>query len=534
MAAGRTGMPTSRAVRPRAAAWRAVVAFLSLAPALLPLGGCINQPALLPLAQRKPFDRRSVEFPSGYVLTPLVRGLNCPTALCFDADRDDLLVAESGIDGSEPHIFGYHLSDGSYFSLYPFKRTVSFYPTGFVIYGPVGGMVVHDGRVYVSHRDRDGRGVITAFGYDGTHATIVANLPAQGDYGVTDLVVNKGRLFFGIGTATNSGVVGLDNWDAGWLKHHPDVCDQAYSWDNPPAPLVLNGPRFDTPNPRAGLGQPDIVVTTPFQPFGHSNQSRIRPATIPNGAVCSVALDDGGDVQVLATGLHNPRGLAVDEFDHMYATNDGIQLRGTRPVAGDPDVLINVSANRWYGWPDFTTNGNSVTDPRYAPPISFLVKTGYSELGPLINADASDLHLPKPFDANLAGVFPSLSGAAKLDFVPATGPFARFRGSAVVALDGDRAPYASGGLPLLGFVGGKVDLVDVYGRRVHDFIFNTAGKPASRQDYGTVALERPCDAKFGPDGALYILDFGQMENDSAVPRYHNGTGAIYKLDAVGR
>jgi hypothetical protein len=521
-------MVIGRAVRPRATRLGSALAVVAASL----LSGCINQPGLLPLAQRKPLDRKTVEYPSGYVLTPLLRGLNCPTAICFDADRNDMLVAESGIDGSEPHIFGYHLSpgptDGAYFSIYPAKRTVSFFPTGFVIYGPVGGMVVHHGRVYVSHRDRDGKGVITAFGYDGSHATVIANLPAQGDYGVTDLCVHNGRLFFGIGTATNSGVVGLDNWDAGWLKRHPEACDQFYSARG--NSLVLNGPRFDTPNPRAGLGQPDIVVTTPFQPFGHSNQSRIRPEAIPNGAVCSVALDDGGDFQPWATGLHNVRGLAWDSYDHLFATNDGMQPRGTRPVVNDPDVLINVSLYNWYGWPDFTTTGHSVTDPAYAPPISFLVRSGYSELTPLINAEASGLHLADNF--NVAGVFPSLSGAAKVSFVPDASPFAaKFPRCAVVALDGDRAPYASGGLKLLGFVGGKVALVDTF-NRVHDFVFNTAALPASRQAYGTVALERPCDVKFGPDGALYILDFGQMENATAVPRYHNGTGAIYKLDAV--
>ncbi len=533
MAEGLTGMVTSRSVRPRAArpARASLTAFS--AAAFLLLTGCINTPGLLPKAQQKPFDRRAVEYPSGFVLTPLVRGLNCPTALCFDPERNELLVAESGIDGSEPHIFGYHLGDGGkYFSIYPFKRTVSWYPTGFVIYGPVGGMVVHHGRIYVSHRDREGRGVITAFGYDGSHATVIANLPAQGDYGVTDLAVKNGRLYFGIGTATNSGVVGLDNWEAGWLKHHPDVCDQIYSWANPPKPLVLNGNRFDNRNPRPGLGEPDVVVTTPFQPFGHSNQSRIRPQSIPNGAVCSVALDDGGDFQVWATGLHNPRGLAADSYDHLFATVDGMELRGTRPVANDPDALVNVVQDASYGWPDYTTTGHPITDPAYAPPISFLVRSGYSELTPLVNAAASGLNLADNF--NVAGKFPSLSGAAKLAFVPDAGPFARFARSVVVALDGDRAPYASGGLKLLGFVGGKVALVDPLNGKVEDFVFNTAARPASRQEYGTVALERPCDVKFGPDGALYILDFGQMENDTAVPRYHNGTGAIYKLDAVSR
>ena len=96
-------------------------------------------------------------------------------------------------------------------------------------------------------------------GYDGTHSTIVANLPAQGDYGVTDLAISpvetEGRFYFGVGTATNSGVVGVDNWEA-WLKRYPKVHDE------PRIEIKLNGYRFDTPNPWAGLsGDADIAVT---------------------------------------------------------------------------------------------------------------------------------------------------------------------------------------------------------------------------------------------------------------------------------
>ena len=511
---------------------RSVVAASVVVTVMVAAAGCIDQPALLSLDRQRPIDRGSVEYPSEFELTPLVRGLDSPTAMCFDKDRGDLVVAESGIDGSEPHIFGYHLATGAYFNIYPFRRTISFFPTGFVIYGPVGGMVVYDHRIYVSHRDRDGRGVITAFGYDGSHTTIVANLPAQGDYGVTDLAVHKRRLYFGIGTATNSGVVGLDNYDAGWAKAHPDVSDQLFSWSG--QPIKLNGARFDVPNPRAGLGEPDLLVTTPFEPLGHSNQSLIYPAAVPNGGVCSVALPDGDRPQVEATGLHNPRGLATDQYDHLYATNDGMQPRGTRPVINDPDAMVYVAAGADYGWPDRTTDGRSVTDPAFAPPISFLIKSGYSELTPLIDPAGSGIppfSMPD-FNTRLVARFPSLSGAAKMAFVPQAGPFARFGGGTVVALDGDRAPYASGGLKLNGFVGGKVVLVDVDGK-VSDFLYNVAGTPASRQPFGAVGLERPCDVKFSPiDGTLYILDFGQMENDSAKPRYHSGTGAIYKLAPV--
>ena len=66
-------------------------------------------------------------------------------------------------------------------------------------------------------------------------------------------------------------------------------------------PLFLLGPRFDTPNPRAGLGGADIAVTAPFQPFGVSNQTRIPKAEIPNGAICSIAIN-GGDFRVEGAG----------------------------------------------------------------------------------------------------------------------------------------------------------------------------------------------------------------------------------------
>ncbi len=193
-----------------------------------------------------------------------------------------LLVAESGIDGSEPHVFGYHLADGARTSdLYPFERTVSFYPTGFVIYGPVGGMVATTAGSTSATATGTAVGVITAFGYDGRHTTIVANLPAQGDYGVTDLVVDRGpAVLRRSGRRPTAASSAWTTTTPAGSSRYPDVCDQV-SAGRTTVPLVLNGSRFDTRNPAAGLGQPDIVVTTPLQPFGHGNQSRIRPAGHP-------------------------------------------------------------------------------------------------------------------------------------------------------------------------------------------------------------------------------------------------------------
>jgi hypothetical protein len=488
------------------------------------LTGCIHQPQMLPLSRQKVIDRKFVEYPENTTLVQPIKGLNCPTAICWN-EQGDMLIAESGIDGSEPHIFGYH-KDHTYFNIYPWNRNISFAPTGFVMYGPVGGMACYKNRIYVSHRDRDDKGVVTSLGYDGTHSTIVANLPAQGDYGVTDVVIHNGRVFFGVGTATNSGVVGLDNYDR-WLKRHPDGHDQWYSPTH--TPLKPLGFRFDTLNPAAGLFAPQLAVTGIYQMFGHSNESRILPVDKPNGAIYSVSVD-GGEAKVEGYGFHNPRGIAF-QYDRTFVLNDGMEARGTRPIVGDPDSLIRMAKDAWHGYPDYSTDGHKVSDERYWPPVSMLIQTGYREISQLIDQEASGLHLPD-FSVLVYGVFPSLSGAAKMDFIPATGPFSKLQGDVVVALDGDRWPFATSGLKLLNRQGFKVMLVDMDNKQVKEFVHNTAGMPVSMQPFGTIGLERPCDVKVGPDGAIYILDFGRMDNDSGIPRYYPGTGGLFKLDGV--
>src|SRR5205085_7430964 len=139
--------------------------------------------------------------------------------------------------------------------------------------------------IYVSHRDVQENGVITALGYDGSHRTVQGDLPAQGDFGVSDIAISPttGRLWFGVGSATNSGVVGLDNWY--WAKRHGRFCDRSAVM------LKLNGYHFMSNNPDWGLlGGSDLAVTGPFQPFGKSTKSIIprAPVNRSTGAVFSV------------------------------------------------------------------------------------------------------------------------------------------------------------------------------------------------------------------------------------------------------
>ena len=493
--------------------------------------GCTTSPSLIqPDQQNGGIDRRIVEYPANTALRPYVSGLTGPTAIAFDADGS-ILIAEGGVDGRQPHVFGFK-ADGEQFLIYPRGQRLPFRIgkvvglDGFRISGPIGGMVVSQGKIYVSHRDEQDRGVITAFDYEGNPTTIVADLPAQGDYSVTDLAVApNGRLYFGVGAATNSGVVGIDNNH--WLRVHREFCDQ------PAGDVYLLGRRFDTPNPFAGLfGGTDISVTAPFQSFGSSIDTHIRAAANkkPNAAVFSVD-PNGGDLRMEAHGIRFPVGMEFSETGTLYVTNQGMKLRGTRPVKDDPDVLLRIVHGQWYGWPDFSANLLPIREARFQPPVEMLVKTGYRDLSFLIDHETSGLAAPNPNSNLMMAEFRPLAGAAKFDFVPASGPFSTLRQSgnvALVALAGDRAPFDTSGLKLVGPTGYKIVQVNIDDRQVRDFIRNTRGGPASETgDEG--ALERPVDLKFGPDGAVYIVDFGQMEMRNGREQVKKGTGRIFKL-----
>jgi glucose/arabinose dehydrogenase len=506
----------------------ATVALWVLVALVALVTGCAPGPRMYSAAQQRYVDRKYVEYPAGYQLTLIADRLTAPSAIAFTPDGS-IILAETGLDMAQPRVYGWR-ADGTFFDVYPLNphSPFRFWGDKFRMYGPIGGMCFHDGYLYVSHRDAHGLGVITRLGLDGSARTVVADLPTQGDFALTDVTVSPtGRLVFGIGTATNSGVVGLDNFTIGWPRQYPKVHDQSY------VHLKLLGYRFNTSNPNAGLfGGDNVAVTAPLQAFGVSNQTRVLPSPTgkPNGAIYSIS-PTGGDLRVEAYGIRLPRGLRYNEFGRLYATNNGMELRGTRPVQDDPDALLRVVSGTWYGWPDYSADLRPITElPINDFTKSMIVKSGYPDLAFLIDHAASNLLAPNR-ETLVSYAFKPLSGAAKLDFVPEQSAFPEFRGSAIVALSGDRAPFATGGQPLKGTIGYEVTKVDIDGRTAEPFVHNTKGKPASRipRDEAGDAMERPVDVKFAPDGSLYILDFGRMQIRNGQPDIIERTGKLYRL-----
>lgn len=107
--------------------------------------------------------------------------------------------------------------------------------------GPWNGVAYHEGQFFVSEGGKREGGRILSIEPDGTVRALIENLPSRGDHHTNGPAVGPdGSVYFAIGTATNSGAVGEDNFKFGWLKDHRDF------HDIPCVDVTLSGENFET------------------------------------------------------------------------------------------------------------------------------------------------------------------------------------------------------------------------------------------------------------------------------------------------
>lgn len=96
-------------------------------------------------------------------------------------------------------------------------------------------------------------------------------------------------------------------------------------------------------------------------------------------------------------------------------------------------------------------------------------------------------------------------------------------------------PFEVAGQEVMGFQVSRIDLES--GER-QQFMYNVSGKPASasagQPDPQGAGLERPLRLEFGPDAALYVVDFGVFDvspkpKDKPTKMSYSGTGVIWKV-----
>ncbi len=428
---------------------------------------------------KRKLNPADIKLPSEYCIDVFAYGLDTPINMIF-TDDGEILVADAGV------------IDGNGKVLKLKKNCFEVVAEGFN--PPLTGINWLNGNIYVSHR-----GFITIVKPDGVKEDIISGLPSFGDHHNNRVVFGcDGKMYFGQGTATNSGVVGLDN---GWIMKYP------FFHDYPGQNIILKGENFTTENIQTN-SPCDYAVTGAYSPFGVPGYPYeiVKGIVRASGSILRANLD-GSDLELIAWGLRNPFRMKFDKFNRLCSTNHGADVRGSRPINNSPDEFHIVTPGSWYGWPDFT-GGLPVTLPQFKPegepqPEFLLMEH------PMIPSRPFSLFTPHSaimgFDFNYS------------DF----GPY----GDVYIAEYGSEAPETTGGKPLPG-VGHRVSRIDMQTGDVSTFAINKSGFAASYTGEG--GFERPIDVVFGPDNAMYVVDFA-VTPEGEPDEFYPSSGVIWRI-----
>lgn len=448
-------------------------------------------------------DARGVLVPPGYKVEAVTSKLTFPTDAVFD-DAGNLYVIEAGYsygeEFTEPRLLKIDATGNPTVVATGSKN------------GPWTGIEFHAGNFYVAEGGVLEGGRILRITPSGTITALVSNLPSFGDHHTNGPVVHNGYIYFTVGTATNSGVVGPDNAKYGWLKRKPQFHDIACR------DVVLSGQNYvsdDALTDAAG----DTVRTGAYVPYGTATTSgQVIKGAIPcTGAVLRIPVN-GGNMELVAWGLRNPFGLAVSPSGRIFTTENAFDERGSRPVWGAGDVLWEVQQGGWYGWPDYSAGKKIQFDEEFGSP-----KEKPRAVKPLLQQYPGSP--PKP--SAIFGVHSSANGFA----FSKSNAFG-FSGEAFVAQFGDMAPEVGKVWAPVGF---KVVRVNVETGVIRDFAVNRGRRNGPASWLGNGGLERPVSVVFDPTGSnMYLVDFGAVRTDNNGTHPQKGSGVIWKISKAAQ
>lgn len=440
---------------------------------------------------------KDIALPEGYQIEVVSKGLTFPTSITLDEEGTPY-VLEAGYSygemWTEPKLIRIEKNG---------NRTVI--ATG-GINGPWNGVDYNNGNFYISEGGVLKGGKILKVNKKGEIETLIDSLPSFGDHHTNGPVIKDDYLYFSQGTATNSAVVGVDNYKLGWLDRFPDFNDI------PCKDIVVNPVSYESDNPLTEDPN-DKVRTGAFVPFGVTKEGvdTIKGQVPCSGAVFRMPLT-GGKPELVAWGLRNPYGMVFSKEGKLYLTENAFDVRGNRPVWGAGDVLWEINQGQWYGWPDYAAGLPIYSMEGFTPP-------GEEKILKILKEDPGTP--PKP--AAVLGVHSSSNG---LDVISSQ-EFGK-PGHIMVAQFGDQAPFVGKVWNPVGF---KVVMVDPETGVIKDFAANMSKKNGPASWVKNNGLERPIDVKFNPQGdALYVVDFGRLfmsEKGDSNPQVK--TGVVWKI-----
>lgn len=424
--------------------------------------------------------------PNGLTLSPeysievFALGLDTPIGMVF-SENGDLYIALSGIISGSPKVV--RLRNGHF----------EIIAENFI--SPMTGINYMDENIYVSHK-----GCITVLNSNGTRRDIISGLPCNGDHGISNIAFGPdGKIYFGLGTLTNSGVVGVDNQ---WIFDHPLMHDIL------PVDVMLNGQNFETGN--IFNSSQEKAYTGAFSPYGVPNSlyETKKGVAKASGSILK-ANRDGTGLELVAWGFRSPVYLNFDREFRLFVSNCSYDVRGSRPIANAPDEFLQITPGVWYGWPDYSA-GEPITLSKFRPE---------GGLQPEFLLMGHPSIPPKPFAA-----FPPHSTITGFDFNynENFGPY----GDVYIAEFGSLGSLSMGqSAPYVG-IGHQISKIDMNTGEISTFIMNKSGLPAYIDQSG--GFGRLVDVTFGPDGAMYLLDMGI--SDRNIPyQYIPNTGVIWRV-----
>lgn len=467
-----------------------------------------------------------VQVPQGYKVERLTYGLHLPTSATWD-DEGNMFVVQAGgglFPGQlAPMRIVQIMPDGSR------VEAVNLDNRG--IEPSIIGLVWHEGWFYFTHRAEDLTGAVSRVNKNGQLQLLFKGIiDNQDEHQINDIQVGPdGLMYVSVGMTGNAAVTGPDIAPA--VKKSPNLRAR------PCEDIVLIGKNYESPN-FLTEEEGDLVRSGAYVPFGVETQPGqvIQGVTLCGGSI--LKFDPNNAMATITThawGFRNLIGLTWDSNGNMYAAENGYDIRGLRPVKDYMDASLRIHEGKWYGVPDFSANREPLTDPKFEvadefqAPIYINGEFIGKDLGFVIDHEASGLTPPDP--SVVLGQHEFNSSPSMLDVGPANwGPWANH---VFIAEWGDLAPATN---PLRTAPAGvQIVRVDPATGQLSTFATNTGDGPASFLGMKGKGLERPFDVKFGPDGAMYIVDYGVVTIDlskSPPVVYDENSGAIWKITKV--
>ena len=226
--------------------------------------------------------------------------------------------------------------------------------------GPWTSVSYHQGAFLVAEGGEIEGGKILRITPAGEVRTLVEGLPSMGDHHTNSAITGPdGYIYFGQGTATNSGVVGPDNARFGWLKRKQDF------HDIPCEDIVLTGQNFESEDPLApgGSVKTSTGAFVAFKTKTAPNQ-KIEGRVPCNGAILRMPAA-GGKLEVYAWGFRNPWRFSFDASGGALWIGDVLYLRDEE--IGDP--------RRWDGF-DRLHGRHGLTSGEFHRVVFFMQRLG--------------------------------------------------------------------------------------------------------------------------------------------------------------